>query len=66
MGVIRSAGAKTIQEIIGSNRNYIEIPPFQRSFSWTGDQAKDLFDDITDFVAKYPGNKMQGKQLPSE
>jgi hypothetical protein len=48
--MIRSADLKKIREILGGRGNYLKIPPFQRSFSWTGDQAKDLFDDITDFV----------------
>ena len=38
---------------MGGRGNYLEIPDFQRSFSWTGDQAKDLFDDINDFIKEH-------------
>lgn len=58
MSMIRNASLNKVSDLIGGRGNYVKIPPFQRSFSWTGDQAKDLFDDINRFVNNNPGRKM--------
>jgi len=53
VSLIRNANLRKIRDIMGGRGNYLEIPDFQRSFSWTGDQAKDLFDDINDFIKEH-------------
>lgn len=29
---------------------YIEVPPYQRAYSWTDEQVEDLFKDISDAI----------------
>ena len=40
---------------IFSNDYVFRIPDYQRPYAWTTEQARDLFDDLTSFMAAAPG-----------
>mgnify|MGYP003556422918 CR=1 FL=1 len=44
---------KSIGELLGKN---FFIPSYQRGYRWTGQQVKDLLDDIDEFRANSKGN----------
>jgi uncharacterized protein DUF262 len=41
---------------IFSNDYVFSIPPYQRPYAWTTDQAGELFDDLIDFMENRPDN----------
>ena len=41
---------------IFSNDYVFRIPDYQRPYAWTTEQARDLFDDLTSFMAAAPGD----------
>ncbi len=46
---------KSIRDLFSGSRKYI-IPAYQRRYSWTKDNAEQLFDDMIDTGKHYPSN----------
>jgi uncharacterized protein with ParB-like and HNH nuclease domain len=55
---INQPSKNKIEDLLAGTGNRIEIPSFQRSYSWTVDEARDLYTDIIRFQERYPGNKI--------
>jgi len=52
------AHEQPISKIFG--KDYVfSIPHYQRPYSWTKDQARDLFDDLTGFMHGYTGDVIE-------
>ena len=47
------ANDSKISSFIGNSERVFIIPPFQRNYTWTLDECKELFDDILTSIKKH-------------
>ncbi|MDP3350914.1 MAG: DUF262 domain-containing protein [Hydrogenophaga sp.] len=43
---------------------YIEVPPYQRAYSWTDEQVEDLFKDFSDAIRERNAEYFLGTVVP--
>ena len=62
MTTINQPSKAKIEDLLGGTGSRIQIPSYQRSYSWSVDEAKDLYSDIVRFQARYPGDKIDNAE----
>lgn len=58
MTEINDASTKSIQDLLGGMNAEVVIPTFQRSYSWSKDQASDLISDLSRFDNRNPDEQI--------
>ena len=56
------AGRQTIGGLLSTTSPRIEVPDWQRSYSWTTEQVEAFWQDLTDFDARYPTENIIGEE----
>ena len=54
---IVDANKRFISDVLGGAAS-VEIPDYQRSYSWTNDELTALWDDVTGFEQRFPGQRI--------
>lgn len=62
MAGIQEPSKQFFSQLFGGTRARLEIPSYQRSYSWTKDQGQDLLDDILRFEARHPGSSIDNAE----
>ena len=53
---------QTVGGLLSTTSPRIEVPDWQRSYSWTTEQVEAFWQDLTDFDACYPDENNKGKR----
>ncbi len=56
------ADSKTIGELLSVTSPRIEVPEWQRSYSWTSDEVETFWQDLLSFEQQYPDSNIQGQE----
>jgi hypothetical protein len=56
------AGRQTIGTLLSTTSPRIEVPEWQRSYSWTTEEIKAFWQDLIAFDARYPGDNIIGEE----
>jgi hypothetical protein len=56
------ASRQTIGSLLSTTSPKIEVPEWQRSYSWTTQQVETFWTDLLDFSARYPGKNIVGEE----
>jgi Protein of unknown function DUF262 len=56
------AGRRTIGELLSTASPRVEVPNWQRSYSWTTEQIDSFWSDLTTFGARYPNDNIIGEE----
>jgi uncharacterized protein DUF262/uncharacterized protein DUF1524 len=56
------AGRQTIGGLLSTTSPRIEVPEWQRSYSWTTEEIESFWQDLIAFDARYPGNNIIGEE----
>lgn len=59
---IRQPSKSKIEDLLGGTGSRVEIPSYQRSYSWSPDEANDLYSDIDRFQKRYPGDQIDKEE----
>lgn len=62
MTTINQPSKAKIEDLLGGIGSRVHIPSYQRTYSWSVDEAKDLYADIVRFQERYPGNKIDNAE----
>lgn len=52
----------SIGQLLNSSTGKVKVPRHQRPYSWEASELRELWQDITAFSDKYPGNLINGRQ----
>ncbi len=55
---IREPSKKRFRDLLGGPQSRVSIPDYQRSFSWSKEQADDLFSDLSLFLERNQGDSL--------
>ncbi len=61
MAKIVDANKRFISDVLGGAAS-VEIPDYQRSYSWTNDELTALWDDVTRFEQRFPGQRIDEEE----
>jgi Protein of unknown function DUF262 len=56
------AGRQTLGALLSTTSPRIEVPEWQRSYSWTTEEIEAFWQDLTGFDARYPGDTIIGEE----
>ena len=56
------AGRQTIGALLSTTSPRIEVPEWQRSYSWTTEEIEAFWQDLTAFDARYPNDNVTGEE----
>lgn len=56
------AGRQTIGALLSTTSPRIEVPDWQRSYSWTTEEIEAFWQDLMAFDARYPGDNIIGEE----